>query len=230
MPNFKQFVKKARRHWRVAMIVSVVVFAVLMFTYQPAQTIYRIETNYLVSHDPLASTMEVEEERYYHWVMSEYVTYSLADWAQGTDFAERVQERISADFGVSFDVEDVVDAVSAGAVRSRLIVAFASSDEAEVEMIATAGYAEVVDVNEDSLSVPQFALADPRIQPLDPEFIIEEIEPTLAQIFAVPLRVLGSLLAGLIAVTYTAYRDPLIEDRRSLQPLKLPVLGEIPNA
>ncbi len=230
MQSFKQYAGKMWRHWRVALFVSVAIFAIAIFTYSPAHTLYRIETNYLVSHDPLDSTLEIEEERYYHWVMSEYVTYSLADWAQGTDYAERVRERISADFGRTLDIEDVVDAVSSGAVRSRLIVAFVSEDKTELEIIATAGYAEMVDVNQTGLEIPQFNLAQPRVQPLDPEFVIMEIDPTLAQIFAIPLRVLGSLAVGLALSAYLAYRDPIIEDRRSLKPLKLPVLGEIPSA
>jgi hypothetical protein len=230
MQRFRQFAGKMSRHWRAAFIVTVVVFIAAMFTYEPARKIYRIETNYLVSHDPLASTLQVEEERYYHWVMSEYVTYSLADWAQGTDFAERVRERISADYRVSFDIEDIVDAVSAGAIRSRLIVAFAGLDEAELKLIATAGYAEIVDVNREGLNIPQFTLAEPRIQPLDPEFVITEIDPTLGQIFALPLRIIGALVAGLAVSAYIAYRDPVIEDRRSLQPLRLPILGEIPSS
>lgn len=229
MQNVKQFAGRMRRHWRVALIVSVVVFALAMLSYERARTVYRIETNYLVSHDPLASTLEIEEERYYHWVMSEYVAYSLADWSQGTDFAERVRDRISADFGVKMEVDEVADAISAGAIRSRLIVAFATLDESKLEMIATAGYAEIVDVNAEGLDVPQFTLAEPRLQPLDPEFVMQEIDPTLGQTFALPLRIISALVAGFAAAVYITHRDPTIDDRRSLQPLKLPILGEIPS-
>ncbi len=229
MQSFKDFVGKMRRYWLIALIVMGVVAIVSIYTYQPAQTVYRIETNYLVSHDPLDSTLDVEEERYYHWVMSEYVTYSLSDWIQGTDFAERVSERISADYGADMEIDQVSGAVSSGAIRSRLIVAYASLDKEEAELVAAAGYAELLDVDNEGLDVPQFQLSKPRVRPLDPEFSVQEINPTLSQIFALPIRIAGSLLSGLLAAVFLAFRDPIIDSRHSLRLLNLPVLGEIPS-
>lgn len=230
MQSFKQFLGKMRSYWLFGLITTAIVAAAALFTYQPTQKVYRIETTYLVSHEPLDSTLEVEEERYYHWVMSEYVTYSLADWSQGTDFAERVRDRISADFDVDMEVDAVANAISSGAIRSRLIVAYASLDKEELELIATAGYAELSDLNSEGLNMPQFDLAKPRVQALDTDFVRQEINPTLSQIFALPLRIVSALLAGIVVCIFLAYRDPIIDSRHTLESLNLPILGEIPSS
>ena len=196
MEVYKQYLEKMRRHVRAGIITAVLVLSVAIWLYQPAKVIYRIETNYLVSQEPLESTLQAEEERYYHWVMSESVTYSLADWTQGTEFAERVQQRLMREHDLALTIDDLVDSISAGAIRSRLIVAFASTNESELEKIAAAGSAEMASLDVDGLDVPQFALAQPEVQPLDPEFLMEEIDLTVGQRLALPIRVVLSLLAG----------------------------------
>ena len=53
--------------------------------------------HFLVSQEPLDSTLEIEEERYNLWVTSEYVVWGLSDWANGTKFAQEVSEQMILD-------------------------------------------------------------------------------------------------------------------------------------
>ncbi|MGB1251560.1 MAG: hypothetical protein ACPG8W_13165, partial [Candidatus Promineifilaceae bacterium] len=135
-----------------------------MTGFRPVPKLYRGEVRFIVGQDPLDSTTELEEERFYNWTTSEYIVAGISDWVNGTQFAEQVSDKLQAQ-GHDLDPFDVSEYVQAAYARSRLIVGVTHPEEDMVETIAFAA-AETLLAPEE-FGIPQFGTAAAAIFPID---------------------------------------------------------------
>lgn len=231
MTNLRAFGAMCRRRWRLIAAVSGVLMLLFAFAARPQPRPYRIEIGFIAGQAPLESTLSVEEERYFNWVASEYIVFGLADWANGTQFADRVQRLLALD-GIELDLDAILEALDAGATRSRLVVAAEHVDPATVRALIAAA-AEVV-MAQDGVNIPQLTNATPRIFPIDnlaglATLPLERDDLTIRDQLNLPLLLLFGFLGGFALAGVLELFDPTIRSRSALQGLNLPLLGEIPE-
>ncbi len=219
------------RHWRLFGIIFVILTVGLLVNYRPNLIVYRSEVRFLIAQSPLATTAEKEEERYYNWVASEYIVYGVKDYVEGTRFAEQVSA-VLTDMGYDeLDTQRVDDIISSGAVRSRLIVAVADTDEAVVRDVS----AVVRDLLSnpavvEQLEIPQLELAAAQISPIDTELFFQTLDLRRDAIMGVFPRILAALVIALLVVAIVELLDPTIYTRRGIDLLGIPVIAEIPTS
>lgn len=214
------------RRWRLFITLFFIIFVVGFIVFRPQPTLYRGEVRFIVGQNPLTSTTELEQERFYNWTTSEYLVAGISDWANGTQFAEQVSDRLQSQ-GYDLEPFDVTEHVDAGYARSRLIIAVLHEEEKMVETIAFAA-AEVL-LSQDRFGLPQVGTAPAEIFPIDGQIEVQEQENS-----AEPLDRLSSiagtaLLISLVAALLAELLDPTIRSRAAIESLDLPVLGEIPS-
>lgn len=219
------------RHWRLFIIVFVVLTVSGLINYRPNLIVYRSEVRFLIAQSPLETTAEKEEERYYNWVASEYIVYGVKDYVEGTRFAEQVSLEL-ADMGYDdLDTKRVDDIVSSAAIRSRLIVAVADTDEQVVRDVS----AVVLNLLSnpavvEQLEIPQLESAAAQISPIDTDLYFQKLDLRRDAIMGIFPRVLTALAVALIAVTIVELLDPTIRTRRGIDIIGIPVIAEIPSS
>lgn len=229
-----------RRRWKVAAAVIIVVLVWRFAFFRPVLTLYRTEMRFIVSTQPLDSTLFTEEEKYYLWIASEYVVASVSDYMNGGDFIGLVSDRLLADGYEDMDPEGAKEFVSTGFERSRLVVAVTHPDEEMVDVIANAAAFAMLGMDRQLLAdsgesvnidlpIPQLAQSPAYLYPIDNELIVSKID-LLPQAWAEAIRkVRGAFALGLVALVVAELRDKTIRTRRSAEKLTLPILGEIPD-
>lgn len=222
------------RRRRAFALTSLIVLLIGLGTYQPPRRFQRIELKFIVSQPPLPSTEEKEEERYNHWVASEYVVFSLSDWANGSTFATDVAESMNK-LNYDMDIEDVDDNMYARAVRSQLTLGVLAKDEQQVRDMAL--IASELLTAQAGQGIPQLQLQAADIFPIDPiadplveEVDIDELNASVGSQLSLLLRVLIAIVAGIAAMLILELYDPTIRNRNAIEALQLPILGEIPRS
>lgn len=219
-----------RRRWLI-LAISVPLTLLLVLTGLPQPRPYSLEIAFIVGQPPLESTLNAEEERYYNWVASEYIVFGIADWANGSDFAQRVQQLLALD-GHDLGLGQIEEAVTAGATRSRLIFRVDHADPEMVRVLMGA-VAEAITTQEIA-PVPQLSNARAWLVPIDnlnqiAVLPLDQPDATIGEQLALPLRIVLGLLSGLIVAAFVEFFDPTIRGRGVMQALNLPLLGEIPE-
>ena len=229
-----------QRRWKLFLAVSAIVAIALLAAYRPVLKLYRTELRFIVGTQPLDSTLLKEEEKYYLWVASEYVVAGVSDYINAGDFKAEVSERLLADGYTDFDAETVSEFISAGYERSRLILAITHPDEVALERIAFASADTLLSVDSVALAdveqaqpldiqLPQLQRSPAFVYPIDNDLLVQEIDLSDDVVRAIVPRVLGAIVAGLLAVVLIEFYDPTIRTRISAETLTLPILAEIPN-
>ena len=218
------------RRWRLFVLLIVVMLVGVAITYRPNLLVYRSEIRFLVAQSPLETTAEREEERYYNWVASEYIVYGVRDYVDGTRFVEQIGLLLEDQGYADLDLQELDNKISSGAIRSRLIVAVADTDEQTVRDISAAirellSNPQVVE----QLEIPQLERAAATISPIDGELYLEELDLRSQAITGLIPRLLTVFVAAVVIVLLTDLLDPTIRNRDGVALLNLPVIGEIPS-
>lgn len=230
---YKRATQAIRRRFRLAVITSIIALAALLLTYERPIKQQRIEMHFLVSQEPLDSTLEIEEERYNLWVASEYVVWGLADWANGTNFAEEVsRQMIALDYdSEDFSTQEIDKNMYSSAARSRLLIGVLADDEKSVRDMAR--IASDIIVNRPGEGIPQFerARAFPfLLDNIEDENLVVEVDPNITEQIGLPARLLLGLLSGMLLALLLDYLDPTIRYPDRMKTLDIPILAEIPEA
>ena len=222
--ELREYWQVIRRRWKVGVVPAFIILLLGLITYRPPKPIYRTEFQFIVGQNLLPSAQVDEESRYYHWVTSEYVVNTIADWSNGSEFAEQVQQLLPASYDLT--LEDVRTTIKVEIIRSRLTYVIEHDDPDELQTIINAVIKTATEQH--SLSAPQLAQGTARFRLID-DATIEIVSPgILAQLnllfrFIVPF---GILLATIFLAEYL---DPIIRSNQDMQLLKIPILGEIPR-
>ncbi|MEM7536419.1 MAG: hypothetical protein AAF639_29820 [Chloroflexota bacterium] len=183
---------------------------------------------------------------YYAWLTSEYLVDDFTAVVQSRLFADNVSQRLS---DANIEVPSDLIQGSATAQKQHRIVTLSLTwpDEDELVQIAEAINNEVVENATDYFY--QLATTNVRISVLDsppvidivepeeeePEEPIEEVieiapEPQLNSIVSVVLRMMLAFMVGIGIIFFLEYIDMSVRDRRQLEEMGFPILGEIPQA
>ncbi len=213
-----------RRWWLIAAPV-VVVLAVGLATYQSPPPVYNAGVRFLVAQEPGEGAATADEQRYYNWLSSEYIVNGLSDWVSGGAFATAVSQELAA-AGYDIPAGAIQGGLATDNVRSMLLVSLTYGDQAA--LAAMMDTAVTVLTEQNAAALPQLGGETAVLVQLDP-IVINQIPAGIRSQLDLPLRVGIALAAGLGLALLVEYLDPTIRDRRELESLDLPLLGEIPR-
>ncbi len=229
-----------RRRWKLAGAVVLAVLVARFALWRPVTELYRTEMRFIVSTQPLDSTLVTEEEKYYLWIASEYVVASVSDYMNGGDFIGLVSDELLAEGYEEMDPEEADEFVSTGFERSRLVVAVTHPEEEMVDTIANATARAMLGMDRDLLAasgasvnidlpIPQLTQSPAFLYPIDNELIVSKIDLMPQTRAEATRKVRNAFALGLVVLVVAELHDKTIRTRRSAEKLTLPILGEIPD-
>lgn len=214
-----------KRRWPFVVIPALVVLAVGLATYTPPGLFYTVGVRFLVGQAPSVAADLEDEERLANWQTSEYVVNGITDWVNGTYFSQRVSDRLKEQ-GLDVPHLAIFGGLRADNTRSMLQLSLNHPDRDTLEAIVRA--ATTVLLAQNAEGIPQLGGISAEIIPLD-EPIINAIPAPITNRLDLPIRLVVALAAGLGLALLVDYLDHTVRDRRELEALHLPVLGEIPK-
>jgi capsular polysaccharide biosynthesis protein len=213
-----------KRRWLLIVIPVIMVLLVVFATYQPpAPAGYNVGVHFLVSQTPGEAATNVDENRYYNWLTSEYIVNGLTDWAISGDFKTAVSAELAQE---GIEVPPFAFGVVADNIRSKLALSISYGD---AEILAQIMEAAIVVLTEQNASaLPQLGGDTAVVVQLD-EPIVTPLPHGIRTQLDVPLRILVALFAGIGLALLVEYLDPTLRSRDEAEKLGLRVIGEIPK-
>ena len=223
--ELKRFWTIFKRRWLLVLIPVVIVLGVGLATYQSPPDVYNAGMRFLVAQEPGATAVTDDEQRYYNWLTSEYVVNGLTDWARSGAFAELVSQELA---GQGYDVPPwaVQGSLAADNARSMLTISVTYGDTPTTGAIIDAVATVLIEQN--GAALPQLGGATAVVTPLD-QVHVNQVSAGIRSQLDLPLRVGLALVAGLGLALVVEYLDPALRERREVEMIGLPVLGEIPR-
>jgi hypothetical protein len=179
--------------------------------------------NFIVSQTPAAVAQNLDENRYYNWLTSEYIVNGLTDWAVGGEFKTAVSAQLATQ---NLDVPPHTFNVVADNVRSKLQLSIQHGDAATLAQIMNAAIVVLTEQNADAL--PQLGGDTAVIVPVD-QPVVTPIPGSFRSQLDMPLRIALALMAGVGLALLAQYLDTAVRSREDVENVGLPVLGEIPE-
>ena len=215
----------ARRWWWLILLPALVAGLYGGLTYRRPAPSYSAAIRYTAGQPANLTASPGYDPNYYRWLTSEYITTGLKTWVQTDNFAAAVSAELAAK-GQSISVGALRGALGADNTRSILVVSFSTSDASQVPAIFDAVTAVL---QRDNASVfPQLGGMAAVVQPLDSPGVVV-VAPSLRARLDWPLKLAVGLVLGIGLALLAHYLDPFVRDRRELDQLGLPVIGEIPR-
>lgn len=215
-----------QRRWRVMVLTGLIVLVASVIALQPKTEGLLLTMRFIVGQPPLDSTLSDEQERYYTWVTSEYVVFSISDWINGTAFFELLLEELQAQGYEELEFKDVKGRVGATSYRSILLMEVRDTDREFV--LATAAAATKIVTSLPDVDIPQLRLTPPILFPIDSIPSITEPTITITEQLRIPLSITLAIVCAIVAAALSEQADKTIRSRDIASTLKLPILGEIP--
>ncbi len=212
-----------RRRWLLLLIPAAVVLAVGLATYQPAPPVFNVGVRFLVAQPPTEGAATADEQRYYNWLVSEYIVNGLGDWVRGREFAGLVSQELVSQ-GLQIPAEAIQ--ITADNVRSMLTLSMSANDPTMLEAMMNGTIQVLMERNAEGL--PQLGGETAVLVQLDPP-IVGQIPGSLSSQLELPLRIAIALAVGVGLALLVEYLDPTVRGREELVELGLPVMGEIPD-
>jgi capsular polysaccharide biosynthesis protein len=216
----------ARRWWWLILLPALVAGLYGAATYRTPAPSFSAAVRYTAGQPSNLSASPGYDPNYYRWLTSEYIVTGLKTWVQTDSFAEAVSAELAAR-GQSLSVGALRGALGSDSTRSILVVSFSAGDASQVQSIFDAITAVL---QRDNASVfPQLGGMAAVVQPLDTPGVVA-VAPSLRARLDWPLKLAVGLVLGLGLALLAHYFDPFVRDRRDLERLGLPTVGEIPRA
>ncbi len=213
-----------RRVWLI-LFPAMIVTGIGMLTYKAPSPVYNAGVRFLVAQEPGEGATTADEQRYYNWLSSEYIVNGLSDWVTGGEFATAVSQEMAQD-GFNVTPQSVQGALATDNVRSMLLISLTYGDTRIVTPMMNAVIAVLTEQN--SAALPQLGGETAVLVQLDP-IVVNQIPAGIRSQLDWPLRAAIALAAGLGLALLVEYLDPSVRDKREIESLGLPVLGEIPK-
>lgn len=214
-----------RRRWLIAIIPAILVLAAGVATWRPAPTTYNGGVRFIVGQPPGAAAADLDEQRYYNWLTSEYIVNGLTDWIRGGKFAEAVSARLATQ-GIDVPPGAIQGGLAADNARSMLTVSLSGGDAGTVMKMLDGVIAVLTEEN--ATALPQLGGENAVLTQLD-EPVVNAVSGGIRSQLDLPLRVALALFAGLGLALLAHYVDPTVRDRDELARAGLPVIAEIPK-
>ncbi|MQC24892.1 MAG: hypothetical protein DWG81_02975 [Chloroflexi bacterium] len=214
-----------RRWWWAALLPALVVSGIGLATYAQPVPAYVTTLRFSAGLPPTTTIAGGFDPAYYSWLSSEYTVAALADWVRTGDFANAVSANLQPD-GVLLEASAVQAALSSDYARSMLSVYVRAASQADAAALA---YAVTRVLQTQNANVfPQLGGTPAQVLALD-EPVVALAAPGWNETFALPLRVLAGLGAGLLLAFGAHYLDPHLHTRSDAEQLGLTVIGQIPR-
>ncbi len=213
-----------RRVW-LLLIPAAIVLAVELATYQSPPPVYNVGMRFLVAQQPGEGAATADEQRYYNWLSSEYIVNGLSDWVAGGEFAAAVSQQM-AESGLAVPAPAIQGALATDNARSMLLVSLTYGDSSALAAMMEAVITVLTEQN--AAALPQLGGETAVLVQLDP-ININQIPTGIRSQLDLPLRVAIALAAGFGLAMLAEYLDPTLRERREIEAIGLPVLGEIPK-
>ncbi len=222
--ELRRYWRILRRRWLLVLLPLVIVAAFSLITWQPPPpTGFNVGVNFLVAQEPAQIAPNVDEERYYNWLTSEYIVNGLTDWAISGKFKTAVSQNLAEQ---GLDVPPYTFNVVADNVRSKLQLSISTGNAETLAQIMDA--AIVVMTEENAKALPQLG-GDTAVLVLLDEPIVTPLPQNFRSQLDIPLRIALALFAGIGLALLAEYLDPTLRDREETEQIGLTVLGEIPK-
>lgn len=218
-----------RRRWWLPLLLAGLVAAFSAVQLRPWQTpppTYSASMRMLVGVMPAAEAdVAAYDPRYYAWLTSEYLVDDFSEVVRSDLFARAVSARLA---GRSLQVPaGTIQGSAATGKQHRIItLSFSWGNAEELAAIAEAAAAELCE------NAPryfqQLGTEGAGVTLLDPP-VVGVVGPGLRDKLEWPLRIALGLAVGLGLAFLLDYLDASVRDRRTLEELGLPLLGEIPK-
>jgi capsular polysaccharide biosynthesis protein len=222
--ELRQYVTIARRWWYLLLLPPLIVAAYGLATYQPPATVYSAGVRYAVGQPAGLANTAGYDPNYYRWLTSEYIATALKDWVTTSDFADAVSAQLAAT-GVEVPAATLRGALGADNARSILVVYLTWGSAEQVPAVFAAITAALQD---NASAFPQLGGLAAEAVPLDAAQP-GAVGASLRSRLDLPLKVAVALAAGVALALLAHYFDPFVRDRRDLEQLGLPVLGDVPR-
>lgn len=222
--ELRRYWRILKRRWLLVLLPLLIVIVFSVVTWQPPPPAgFNVGVNFLVAQEPGQIAPNVDEERYYNWLTSEYIVNGLTDWAVSGNFKTAVSENLA---GQGLDVPPYTFNVVADNVRSKLQLSISAGDAAVLAHIMDA--AIVVMTEENATALPQLG-GDTAVLVLLDEPIVTPLPQNFRSQLDIPLRIALALFVGIGLALLAEYLDPTLRDRYETEQVGLAVLGEIPK-
>jgi capsular polysaccharide biosynthesis protein len=224
--ELRQYWAILRRRWPLALFPALIVLALGLLSYRPAPPAYNVGVRFIVGQPPGAAAADLDEQRYYNWLTSEYIVNGLTDWVRGYRFAATVAEYIEAEQGIRIDPGAIQGGLAADNARSMLTISLTAGDPETARHMMDGVVAVLTEDN--AAALPQLGGETAVLTQLD-EPVVNPIAAGLRNQLDLPLRVGLALFAGLGLALLAHYVDPTVRDPDELESAGLSILGEIPR-
>ena len=214
-----------RRWWWAALVPAVIISGIGFATFAQPAPAYAATLRFSAGLPPAAATAGGFDPAYFSWLSPAYLVASLADWVRTGDFASAVSANLQPD-GVLLEASAVQAALSSDYARSMLSVYVRAASQADAAALAQAVTRVLQTQNANAF--PQLGGTPAQVLALD-EPVVALAAPGWSETFALPLRVLAGLGAGLLLAFGAHYLDPHLHTRHDAEQLGLTVIGQIPR-
>ncbi len=225
--NLSQIFRIFRRRWPFMVIPAAIVLGVTILTAEEAvipPSNYNVGVRFLISPPlPTDNATAEEEERYYQWLTSEYLTNGMADWANGIGFAEKVSAK-TAERGFEVDPLAIFNGTSADAIRSRLTIIMNYGDRDALQAMIEAAI-EVLE-EENGAGIPHLGLESPAEIVLLDRPVVNEVPASIGNQLDLPVRIVLAVITGLLIGFLVEYFDPYVRDAEDVRHKGLQVLAQ----
>lgn len=212
-----------RRRWWIMIIPPAIVLLWAAVSYESPPTTYNTGVRFLVAQPPGTAAADLDQERYYNWLASEYIVNGLTDWVRGNNFAAAVSAELQSQ---GHEVPAYEIGIAPDNTRSMLTVSINHGDPERLAMIMDATITVLQEQN--SAALPQLGgdeavlilLDTPSVNPI-PAGITSQLDW--------PLRLFIALAAGVALGLVVEYLDPFVHSKDDVKKLDLPLLGQIPK-
>jgi len=223
--EIRQYWTIFRRRWPLVLLPALIVLGLGLATYRPAPPSYNAGVRFIVGQPPGAAAADLDEQRYYNWLTSEYIVNGLTDWVRGGNFAAAVSARLATQ-GIDAPPGVIQGGLAADNARSMLTISLTAGDPTMLSAMLEGVIAVLTEDNADAL--PQLGGQTAVLTQLD-EPVVNPIGAGLRSQLDLPLRVALALFAGVGLALLAHYLDPAVRDRAEVERAGLPILAEIPK-
>ncbi len=222
--ELRRYWRILRRRWTLVLLPLIIVAAFSALAWRPPPPAgFNVGVNFLAAQEPGQIAPNVDEERYYNWLTSEYIVNGLTDWAISGNFKTAVSQKLAEQ---GLDVPPNAFNVAADNTRSKLQLSISAGDADTLARIMDA--AIVVMTEENAKALPQLG-GDTAVLILLDEPVVAPLPQSFRSQLDIPLRIALALFAGVGLALLAEYLDPTLRDREETERVGLRVLGEIPK-
>jgi capsular polysaccharide biosynthesis protein len=214
------------RRWWIPAGLFVLVLAISLIWPQQVQPTYQASMRFTVGFTPEPRTGDYYTyDRYYSWLTAEYIADDFSEVVKSHAFAAGVSARLG-DQGITVPTGAISGSTVAEKQHRILTLSMTWPDPDQLQAIAGAAMAELVENN--AAYFAQLGAEGATIRLIDPPAPFA-VGRSLQQRLEVPIRLFLALFVGVSLVFLWEYLDDSVRDRREVEEIGLPVLGEIPS-